>query len=558
MQPFDDAMFRAMDRRFGELKAERQRHESDWREIADFTAPGKSWDEHEDAQGAGGGASSRHRAARFTRLFDTTAVDSSNRFAAALGYLVTNPAQHWFSFGLDDPDLAARPNAHAWLQGERDRVLSVMQSPRINAYTTLDEVYDELGDFGTAPMFLAMNPGGTMRPKALPLAQCWIDENDEGEVDTLYREWSLPAWRVVEMFGGAATSAARLVEQNRADHRVRIRHMVEPRSAAQRRPGSIKRTELAFASVYFEVASKATLRVGGFRYFPFAVPRIGKVSGSVYGRSPAFMHLGAIRTINAVARAGLRVTQTVAEPPMLSPDEGVHNNQMNTQPGGVTYFRRGLGKDNMPRPLNTGGNPQLIEAQRELLEIKIKRAFYNDLLELPMIDRMTATEAAYRQSSSLMVLNPMMLRLESELLSPVVLSVYDAMRRTGAASPVPTELRGRELRPVYVGQLAMSRKAGRVTDVQRWLTGVVAQVAQFDPQAVQAIDTDEILRASARDLGVPARSLRDPEDLAAMRQQAQQQAAEQRAVEQMPMVGQAMRDGAQAAERLGLVQGAGA
>jgi hypothetical protein len=552
MQAFDEAKFRDVDRTVSDLKADRQRYEGDWREIAELVAPGKAWDEHETRN------SDRHRAQAYTRLFDTTAIDASDRMAAAFGHLLFNKGTSWFQYGLDDPDLAARPLEHAWLQRERDRALSVLAMPETKSYTALNETVDELCDFGTGVLFLGDDQRRMFRPIARPLSECWIAEDEAGTVDTLCREYRMPAWRAVREFGDRAVQAKKHMEQDRPNECVTIRHVVEPRDAAKMRPGSIKRTELAFASVYFEVESKSTLREGGFRRFPYAVPRISKAAGSCYGRPPAFKHLGAIRTINAVARAKLRITQKVAEPPLIAPDDGVLGKRINTMPGGVTFVRRGMGKDQGPRPLQTGANPVAADELQQQLADQLRRAFYIDLLELPMLDRMTATEVASRQSASLAVLNPITERMETELLMPVTLAVFDWMRRMGATSPAPESIRGRPLRVGYVGQLAMSRVASRVTDIQRWLTGVVAQVAQFDPEVLDAVDTDAIVRSAARDLGIPTDSIRPGEVVEAVRRMRSEQQQQQQAVEQTAVTAGALRDGAAASKDLGLTRVGGA
>ena len=545
----DDKLFREMDRALSEMRAEREEYESDWKEIAEFTSPGKAFDSQGPVEG-------RLRASRFTRLFDSTAIDSSHRLAASMGHLVTNRARPWAELGTDDPALDEDPLVYGFLQSTRDRVLTLLGMPEVGAYASLDEFYAELSDFGTAVMFLG-GKANRLRPMTRPLAECWIAENEDGVVDRVIREWRIPSWRAADLFGAEAKQAKKNIEARKESAKVTIRHAVEPRAMARYRPGPVRAEEKPFASVYFEVESKSVLRVGGFGRMPYAVARIDKPAGSAYGRSPAFKHLGPIRAINAVARSGLRLAQKAADPPMLASDEGIIGNQLNTQAGGVTYFRRGMHKDHQPRPLHTGANPQVAEEQRRIIEAQIKRGFFTDLLELPMLDRMTATEVAQRQSSSLAVLNPMMERLESELLSPLVMAAVETLGRAGALPAVPAALSGRTLRVHYTGPLAMTRKAGRVVDTQRWITGIVSSLAQFNPDVLQGLDTDAILRSSARDLGVPASSLLPVEVVEAKRAQRAQAIQDEQQLAQIQGAAGALRDGAAASVDLGLTAPAG-
>ena len=62
---------------------------------------------------------------------------------------------------------------------------------------------------------------------------------------------------------------------------------------------------MPFESVYLEYKNGNELSVGGFKEFPFVVPRYLKASNEIYGRSPAMTALPDVKMLNISSRIPL-------------------------------------------------------------------------------------------------------------------------------------------------------------------------------------------------------------------------------------------------------------
>jgi hypothetical protein len=168
---------------------------------------------------------------------------------------------------------------------------------------------------------------------------------------------------------------------------------------------------------------------------------------------------------------------------------------------------------------------------------RINASFFADLFMMiadAEVGKMTATEVAARQEEKMLMLGPVLERLNNELLYPLVDITFDELLQGGGIPPAPDEMQGMELKVDFVGILAQAQKAIGVNSIDRFL-GMAGGVAQFNPEVVDKIDTDKLMDVYSDKLGAPPEIIRSDEKVAGIRdarnkaQAAQAQAA---AVEQ--------------------------
>jgi hypothetical protein len=97
--------------------------------------------------------------------------------------------------------------------------------------------------------------------------------------------------------------------------------------------------------------SKVELEEGGFRTWPFAIMRYMTASGEVYGRSPAWLAMSNIRTLNTMKRTTLAAAQKVADPPMLITRTACAG-RLQPGPGRQQLRRPGLQRQAAVQPLH--------------------------------------------------------------------------------------------------------------------------------------------------------------------------------------------------------------
>lgn len=172
----------------------------------------------------------------------------------------------------------------------------------------------------------------------------------------------------------------------------------------------------------------------------------------------------------------------------------------------------------------------------------IRTMLYNDLLKLPLQDRMTTMEVDYRRQEQLALLAPFLVRLEQEYFDKIVERVIGILYRQGILPEKPEAISGdTDIVIMYDSPLARAMRFANVKAVDQTLA-FIGQVASFSPEVIDNFDFDAITRGRAEDTGIPLAYMRGKEDIDKIRQQRQQ--AQQQAQEQ-----------AQQAQQMAAVQG---
>jgi hypothetical protein len=155
---------------------------------------------------------------------------------------------------------------------------------------------------------------------------------------------------------------------------------------------------------------------------------------------------------------------------------------------------------------------------------------------------MTAREVVERHEEKMLMLGPVLSRVQSDMLNPAIDRTFAIAMRAGLIPPPPPEIEGKQIRVEYISLLAQAQKMVGTLAIEQEAT-FIATLAPAFPTIVDNFDQDEAVREHAEMLGVPKRVIRSKEDVAAIRDtRAQEQAATQ---QQM-----AMQEAAKTAETL--------
>ena len=144
------------------------------------------------------------------------------------------------------------------------------------------------------------------------------------------------------------------------------------------------------------------------------------------------------------------------------------------------------------------------------------------------------------------MLGPVLERLQTELLSPLVESAFDAMIAANLVPQPPPEMHGIELNVEFVSMLAQAQRAIATNSVDRFV-GNLGHVAAFAPAVLDKLDTDAWADKYSDMLGVDPDFIVANDKVALIREQ---RAKAQQAAQMTAQAEQA----ASAASKLGTVQ----
>jgi len=510
------------------LKSYRTPWENLWQDCGEYVNPNR-----------GDFSTIRYRAdtARYDKIFDTTAPLANENLASGLQGFLTSPSQRWFSLSTFDDKLNEEYAVKEWLNLATnilyDRVFNI---PDSNFNSQAHELYLDLGSFGTAVMMVQDNPGSGITFRTFHLADCYIQENDKGFVDTLYRKYKRTGRQLLERFGEAVPEKIIKISQKDPYREFEVIHAVEP-SETYGEPLK-KPTKKAFKSCYILLEEKTLLEEGGFDEFPYMVPRWSKVAGEIYGRSPSMTSLPDIKMVNSMMKTIIKSAQKLTDPPLLVPDDGFIL-PVRTVPGGLNFYRSGT-QDRI-EPLETKGRPDigfdLLQNRRE----HIRAAFHVDWMQLPdqkNNPNMTATEVIARQEEKMRLMGPMIGRLQVEFLGPLINRVFSIMSRKKMLPDPPSIIQGEDMKIIYTSPLARAQKSSQLMTITR-LFESMAPLYQAKPELLDNMNTDETFRFFHHLLDAPAKILNTEEEVEQTRQERQEQQEAMMQAEQAKMESEA-------------------
>jgi len=519
---------------FGELKSARSTWESHWQEIGDRMYPRKADFTVERTPGE----------KRNQQVYDSTAIIAAETLASGLHGMLTNPATQWFQMAAEDTALNSVRDVQVWLKTVNRVMTAEFNRPEAGFSSAMHEDYMEYGTFGTSVTFVFEHPSrrGVLF-QARPLAESYCMENDIGHIDTIYRKFKWTVRQVVTKWGlkNVSTAVKKKYEAKQQNEKIEIIHVMEPRK--DRDQTKKNSGNKPFTDTYIEVATKKILADNGFDEQAGFASRFYKGSMEVYGRSPGTAILQDVKMLNEMYKVTLKVAQKMADPPLMVPDDGFLN-PVRTVPGGINMYRAGT-QDRIEAFPTPGNLPVNLEMMNEVRE-RIAKAFFIDQLQLQQGPQMTATEVMQRTEDKLRLMGPVLGRIQTEKLGPMIDRVFAILLRQGAIPPPPQELSGQNLKVEYTSPLARAQKQLEAQGIMRTVE-IMSPFVQADPSIMERIDGDRMLEHVGIELfAIDPTLLRSKEDTQARRESAQQKQQMQEGIQGAEIVGRTARDLSQA------------
>jgi len=508
-------------KRFGKLVTQRQTWESHWQEVADYMMPRKADVTKQRSKGD----------KRSELIFDSSPLHAVELLSASLHGMLTNPSTPWFSLRFKNVDTGDADEANEWLQDTTEKMYDAFN--RSNFQQEIFELYHDLITFGTASMFIEEDAEDIVRFSTRHIGEIYISESNKGRIDTVFRKFKLSARAVIQQFGEKSVSnALRGTAMKDPYEEVTILHVVYPRENYDPKKKDAK--NMPYASCYIELDNKHEISQSGFNEFPYVVPRYLKASFEIYGRSPAMTALPDVKMLNEMSKTTIKAAQKQVDPPLLVPDDGFIL-PVRTVPGGLNFYRAGT-RDRI-EPLNIGANNPLGLNMEEQRRNAIRDTFYVNQLMMQNGPQMTATEVVQRNEEKMRLLGPVLGRLQSELLRPLIDRTFAILLRKKIFRQAPQFLAGQDIQIEYVSPLAKAQRSSELQSVMRAIE-IFGSLSKISP-VFDHIDIDALVTYLADIVGVPAKVLNSQSQVNAIRQKKQQEMMQQQQMQQLQQVAQA-------------------
>jgi len=480
------------------------------------------------------------------RVFDATASLALERFASAMESMLTPRTQQWHTLRTMDDAMNEDPEVRAWLDEVTKILFAVRYAPKANFASQANEVYMSLGAFGNGAMFIDEAVGQGLRYRAVHLSEIFIAENHQGVIDSVHRRFEMTARQAVQRFG-EKNLGDYILEQAKKfpENKFEFIHCVSPNG--DQVYGRKDYRGMPFASVYISMNDRKIVSEGGFRAMPYAVGRYVTGPKEVYGRSPAMTVLPDIKMLNEMSKTVIRAAHKIVDPPLLLQEDGALS-AFDLRPGALNYGGVNDQGQQMVHPLQTNARVDIgldmMDQRRKVINDAFMVTLFQILVDAP---QMTATEAMLRAQEKGALLAPTMGRQQSEFLGPLIERELDILARAGVLPPMPEALMaaGGVVDIQYQSPLNRAQRSEDGVAILRTLESVTP-LAQINPAVLDVFDAEAIARELADINGVPAKVLRTPDQVAAMKQAQAQAAQAQALLQAAPVVTGGIKDLAQA------------
>lgn len=519
---------------FTALQSERKTRDATLQQVAYYCLPYKAY-------------ITRQKVVKGERLpsdiYDSTAIDSAVILAAAIHGYLTNPSSRWFTLKMQDPKMQDNANVRNWLKQVENRMYDILNDSNFNQQ--INELYLDMGVFGTGVMFCEEDDEDVVRFACRPINEIFIVEDSRERVKTIFRWFRFTTLQAIDAFGDKAGPQVREAF-NKKDftRQFEFLHHICPRY--KRSAGKTDAKNKPFASYYISMADKIFVKEGGYDEFPAFVPRYNKVSDDAYGYSPAVICLADIKMLNKTQETFVRAGEKAIDPPLVLPHDGfilpikLNAAALNYRLPGTTPTDK---IEQLPQSQGLPFTMDWIKYQQEA----IKRKFHTDLF-LMLIDSgdMTATEVMQRVQEKMLILGPTIGRLMTELLNPMIHRVFAIMmRRPGLIPPPPAGLQNANYVVDYVSPLAQAQKSVDTQSITSLLQ-IIQQIVEFVPGAQYKLNSNKAIDHLADVLGTPPDVINDDETAAALAQEAQKQQMQEMQLQQAQTAADVVAKGAKA------------
>jgi hypothetical protein len=468
-------------------------------------------------------------------IIDSTGTIAARVLASGMMSGITSPTRPWFKLRIAGYGADEVNPVNIWLASCERRMMHVFQES--NFYNAAAVHYLDLAVFGTAPMIIYEDFENVIQCYN-PCAGEYYTWNDYRlKAGGLAREMTMTCRQIVEQFGKENCPNEIRLAYDRGGASLTLEyliiHFIKPNYGAVAR-------QFAWYECYFAQGARAPgdpefLSKRGFHEVPFTCSRWETTGNDAYGRSVAMDALGDIKQLQQETKRKGQAIDKLANPPMVA-DVELKNKPASTLPGGVTFVTKKDGAGFKPAYENF--RPPVQELMQDITQIqqRIKDTFFNDLfLMISSLDTVrTATEIDARREEKLVMLGPVLERLQTEFQDVVIDRVFAICSRRGIFDEPPEEIAGQPIQIEYVSMLAEAQRAAGTTGIER-LMATVGNVAAVNPEVIDIINWDRTVTRYGLVLGNDPADMKTADELAALRQARAKQQQQAQTMEAVPL-----------------------
>jgi hypothetical protein len=427
---------------------------------------------------------------KMNRVFDSTAINSTQRFSNRLQSGIFPPQRKWCKIepGNDIPP-ERKTEVQAVLDVYNEKMFSVIKQSNFDI--AIGEFLLDLS-VGTACMLVL--PGDDIAPInfiPVPMFLVSYEEGANGQVDKVYRKMRMKGESITQQWKDAELPES-------------VKQRIEAKPTDD--------VDLLEATTYdaergdwcyhvIDTVSREELVYRRMKSSPWVISRYMKVAGEIYGRGPLITALPDIKTLNKTLELVLKNASLAISGVYTAADDGVLNPQtVRITPGAIIPVARNGGPQGESlRALPRAGDFNVSQIVINDLRMNIKRILLDESLPPDNMSARSATEVVERMKELAQNLGSAFGRLINETMLPLVSRVLQVMDERGLID-LPLRVNGLEVKVTPVAPLAMAQNMEEINSVVQFL-----QLTQsLGNEGALAVKMGDLIDYLGDKLGVPA------------------------------------------------------
>lgn len=513
-----DSKLQLIELKLGSLKSEYDDFVALWREIALMQAPTRGRFLNEER---------KQGEKKYTKILNNTAGRALRDATSGIFAGTASPSTKWFTLETSNLELMRVDAVRRWVFSAEETVRAVLRDS--NFYSEYPNAISELLLFGTTALTQMPSFESVTRFYTHTIGTYYIGVNDEGVVDTIALIRKMTARQMGLQFGKDKIPAALRTQQSQvAKTTYEVIQFIEPNEAYDAKKLEAKYKK--FASTWFVRGfseSEAILRESGFDRFPTYVPRWSVADEYAFGVDcPGMVALSDVNSLQQRERDKAKAIDRHIRPKLKGPTV-LAGMKLNDKDGDLVTYDNENSREGLSPIYQV--DPRINEMRQDIqsYENAVLQAYFVDLFRaissMQGVQPRNQLELSQRNAEALLLLGPVLERVQRELLSNVLTATFAICMENKLFAEMPPELENGALNIRFISSLAQAQRSqdlAALGDYAQFALGI----GQALPYTSDKTDGDALLDLYVNLRGVNPMVARDQEQVGQMRQAAAQQA----------------------------------
>lgn len=521
------------------LSGERQNFESVWQEVASIFRPIKS-----DITTKRSSGEKEH----ITELFESAPINCVNNLKSIVIGVFFNRSIKPISITAATEEINEDQDVKDWISEFTKMLLDTMFNPNSGFERSLSEAVADDIVFGTMATFIEEGKSFPIKYYTQNIKNFLISENDEGEADYIILKHRMTARQILAKWKDTdAQISKKIIEANQRNsfEQFDLQLHIFPREKKSINKIDILNKDIA--GFWVDEKHQLIIQEIGWDSMPVAVGRSEKATDELYGTSKAMIALADARQINQMSRQINELTEIAGKPPLNV--NANYTKRINLRPGAINrpdQKQLPAGRAAIEQILTVGNIP-LTQELIERKERNIKEIFFLDKLKIFDDARATATQVLELKAEYFRIMGEFILaivhyteqllnRTFDILFNKIYIKNADGKYQLSQNNLFQKEipdllLKNTQLKINYQNPITQSQKLNESVAIEKLLAGVM-NLSQVQPEVIDNISFDKVVRKTADILGVDPDIIKNPILVKKEREARQEQVEKQQAMEQ--------------------------